>query len=42
MSIKIYCDIANLSVIKKFNKKKNCKRLYNKPKLDEKSGCKKL
>ena len=29
MKTKIFCDIAELDQIKKFNKKKNCKRLYN-------------
>ena len=37
MSIKIFCDIADLNLIKKFNKK-NCKGFYNKPKSNEKSG----
>ncbi len=30
MSVKIFCDIADLNLIKKFNKKKNSKRIYNK------------
>ena len=41
MSIKIFCDIADIKTIKKFNKK-NCKGFYNKSKLNEKSGCKGL
>ena len=42
MSTKIFCDIADLSSIKKFNKKKNRKRFYNKSKLNEKSRSKRL
>ena len=42
MKIKIFCDIADLSSIKKFNQKKNCKGFYNQSQLNEKSGCKRL
>ena len=42
MKTKIYCDIADFKQIKKFNKKKNCKRLYHKPKFDEKGWRQKL
>ena len=42
MSTKIFCDIADLTEIKKFNKKKNSKRFYNKSKLDEKSWSERL
>ena len=37
MSIKIYCDIANLSVIKKFNKKKIVKGFTTNPSLMRKA-----
>jgi transaldolase len=40
MSIKIYCDIANLSVIKKFNKKKIVKGFTTNPSLMRKAGAK--
>jgi len=40
MSIKIYCDISNLSVIKKFNKKKIVKGFTTNPSLMRKAGAK--
>ena len=42
MKTKIFCDIAELDLIKKFNKKKNSKRFYYKSKLNEKSWGKRL
>ena len=40
MSIKIFCDIANLSLIKKFNKKKIVKGFTTNPSLMRKAGAK--
>ena len=40
MSIKIFCDIADLSVIKKFNKKKIVKGFTTNPSLMRKAGAK--
>ena len=42
MNTKIFCDIADFDFIKKFNKKKNSKRLYNKPEFNEKSWSQEL
>ena len=42
MSIKIFCDIADLKLIKKFNKKKIVKGFTKKPKFNEKSWGQKL
>ena len=39
MKTKIFCDIADLDIIRKFNKKKNCQRVYNRS-SNEKSRCK--
>ena len=41
MTVKIFCDIADINSIKKFNKKIG-KRFYNKSKLNEKSWSKRL
>ena len=41
MSIKIFCDIADLNLIKKF-KKKNSQRFYYKSSLMRKAGAKRL
>ena len=38
MSIKIFCDIADLSLIKKFNKKKIVKGFTTNPSLMRKAG----
>ena len=40
MSIKIFCDIAELKVIKKFNKKKIVKGFTTNPSLMRKAGAK--
>ena len=40
MSTKIYCDIADISQIKKFNKKKIVKGFTTNPSLMRKSGAK--
>ena len=40
MSIKIFCDIADLSTIKKFNKKKTVKGFTTNPSLMRKAGAK--
>ena len=40
MSIKIFCDIADLSLIKKFNKKKIVKGFTTNPSLMRKAGAK--
>ncbi len=40
MSIKIYCDIADLNLIKKFNKKKIVKGFTTNPSLMRKAGAK--
>ena len=40
MSIKIFCDIADLNLIKKFNKKKIVKGFTTKPSLMRKAGAK--
>ena len=37
MKTKIFCDIAELNLIKKFNKKKIVKGFTTNPKLNEKS-----
>ena len=42
MSTKIYCDSADIQIIKRYNKKKNCKRFYNQSKFNEKSWRKRL
>ena len=42
MSIKIFCDIADLNLIKKFNKQKIVKGFTTNPTLNEKSWSKKL
>ena len=38
--IKIFCDIAELSKIRKFNKKKNVKGFNTNPSLMKKAGAK--
>ena len=38
--IKIYCDIADLNLIKKFNKKKIVKGFTTNPSLMKKAGAK--
>ena len=38
MSIKIYCDIADIETIKKFNKKKIVKGFTTNPSLMRKAG----
>ena len=40
MSIKIFCDIADLKLIKKFNKKKIVKGFTTNPSLMRKAGAK--
>ncbi len=40
MSIKIFCDIADLKIIKKFNKKKIVKGFTTNPSLMRKAGAK--
>ena len=40
MNIKIYCDIADISLIKKFNKKKVVKGFTTNPSLMRKAGAK--
>ena len=40
MSLKIYCDIAELKLIKKFNKKKIVKGFTTNPSLMRKAGAK--
>ena len=40
MSIKIFCDIADLNLIKKFNKKKIVKGFTTNPSLMRKAGAK--
>ena len=40
MSIKIFCDIADLDLIKKFNKKKIVKGFTTNPSLMRKAGAK--
>ena len=40
MSLKIYCDIAELNLIKKFNKKKIVKGFTTNPSLMRKAGAK--
>ena len=40
MSIKIFCDIADLTSIKKFNKKKIVKGFTTNPSLMRKAGAK--
>ena len=40
MSIKVYCDIAKLDLIKKFNKKKIVKGFTTNPSLMRKAGAK--
>ena len=40
MSIKVYCDIAELNLIKKFNKKKIVKGFTTNPSLMRKAGAK--
>ena len=42
MITKIFCDIADLKSIKKFNKKKIVKGFTTNPKFNEKSRCKGL
>ena len=42
MKIKIFCDIADLKQLKKFNKKKLIKGFTTNPSLMRKAGCKKL
>ena len=40
MNIKIFCDIADLKIIKKFNKKKIVKGFTTNPSLMRKAGAK--
>ena len=40
MNIKIFCDIADISLIKKFNKKKIVKGFTTNPSLMRKAGAK--
>ena len=42
MKTKIFCDIAELDVIKKFNKKKIVKGFTTNPSLMRKAGAKRL
>ena len=42
MKTKIFCDIADLKLIKKFEKKKNCSGIYHKSFTNAKSWSKKL
>jgi transaldolase len=42
MNTKIFCDIADLSLIKKFSKKKIVKGFTTNPSLISKAGAKKL
>ena len=42
MNTKIFCDIAQLDLIKKFNKKKNSEGFYYKSHSNEKSWSKRL